>query len=69
MLGRVGNESTIELNGCRTDYDAQRYELGAFVVMPNHVHAIVRPFDDDANPLDQDDGQHRYRLGSIRLEP
>jgi len=20
-------------------------------------------------PLDQDDGQHRYRLGSIRLEP
>ena len=26
-------------------FDANRYELGCYVVMPNHVHAIVRPFD------------------------
>lgn len=25
-------------------FDGDRYGLGAFVVMPNHVHAIVRPF-------------------------
>lgn len=25
-------------------FDLQRYELGCYVVMPNHVHAIVRPF-------------------------
>jgi putative transposase len=24
-------------------FDGQRYELGSYVVMPNHVHAIVRP--------------------------
>jgi REP element-mobilizing transposase RayT len=24
-------------------FDGTRYELGAFVVMPNHVHALVRP--------------------------
>ena len=24
-------------------FDEQRYELGEWVVMPNHVHAIVRP--------------------------
>jgi type I restriction enzyme R subunit len=24
-------------------FDAQRYKLGAFVVMPNHVHALVKP--------------------------
>jgi putative transposase len=24
-------------------FDSQRYELGCYVVMPNHVHAIVRP--------------------------
>ena len=24
-------------------FDGERYELGAYVVMPNHVHAIVRP--------------------------
>jgi hypothetical protein len=24
-------------------FDGERYELGAYVVMPNHLHAIVRP--------------------------
>ncbi len=26
-------------------FDGTRYDLGAFAVMPNHVHALVRPFD------------------------
>jgi Rad3-related DNA helicase/REP element-mobilizing transposase RayT len=26
-------------------FDGQRYRLGHFVVMPNHVHALVRPLD------------------------
>ncbi len=33
-------------------YDGQQYELGAFVVMPNHVHALVRPFSDELFPLE-----------------
>lgn len=24
-------------------YDGERYELGEYVVMPNHVHAVVAP--------------------------
>jgi len=28
-------------------FDGERCELGAYVVMPNHVHAIVRPFARD----------------------
>ena len=31
-------------------FDGQRYELSAWVVMPNHVHAVVRP--EDAHRLD-----------------
>jgi D-tyrosyl-tRNA(Tyr) deacylase len=27
-------------------FDGQRYQLGAFVVMPNHVHALVTPLTD-----------------------
>jgi REP element-mobilizing transposase RayT len=33
-------------------FDGQRYELGCYVVMPNHVHAIVRPTDSKAQPLE-----------------
>lgn len=32
--------------------DGQSHELGAHVVMPNHVHAIVRPLSDDI-PLEE----------------
>lgn len=28
-------------------FDGERYELCAFVIMPNHIHAIIRPFDND----------------------
>jgi REP element-mobilizing transposase RayT len=27
-------------------FDGQRYALGEYVVMPNHVHALVQPLDD-----------------------
>jgi len=27
-------------------FDGQRYTLGKYVVMPNHVHALVEPLDD-----------------------
>jgi putative transposase len=33
-------------------FDGQRYELGCFVVMPNHVHAIVRPYSTDVDALE-----------------
>jgi REP element-mobilizing transposase RayT len=33
-------------------FDADRYELGCFVVMPNHVHVIVRPLLSEAHELE-----------------
>jgi putative transposase len=33
-------------------FDGQRYELGSYVVMPNHVHAIVRPSVNDGDSLE-----------------
>ena len=33
-------------------FDGERYELGAYVVMPNHVHALVRPYSDASQPLE-----------------
>jgi len=32
------------MHGVLRHFDAQRYELGAHVVMPNHVHAVISPF-------------------------
>ncbi|MFZ4777006.1 MAG: molybdenum cofactor biosynthesis protein MoaE, partial [Terrimicrobiaceae bacterium] len=29
-------------------FDGQRYQLGPFVIMPNHVHVLFRPFDTQA---------------------
>jgi putative transposase len=34
-------------------FDGERFELGCYVVMPNHVHAIVRPFGCDEDSLGQ----------------
>jgi REP element-mobilizing transposase RayT len=31
--------------GAITFFERQRYELAAWCVMPNHVHAVVRPLD------------------------
>ena len=33
-------------------FDGERYELGAYVVMPNHCHAILRPLACAAHPLE-----------------
>lgn len=33
-------------------FDGTRYELGAYVVMPNHVHALVRPLLCKEHPLE-----------------
>lgn len=34
-------------------FDGHRYELDSYVVMPNHVHAIVRPTFCDDHPLEK----------------
>jgi REP element-mobilizing transposase RayT len=34
-------------------FDGQRYELGCYVVMPNHVHGIVRPLMCEQEPLER----------------
>jgi putative transposase len=33
-------------------FDKERYELGAYVIMPNHVHAILRPSQCQTRPLE-----------------
>jgi REP element-mobilizing transposase RayT len=34
-------------------FDDERYELGSYVVMPNHVHLVVRAFDRDKEALER----------------
>jgi len=34
-------------------YDGQQYDLNAFVIMPNHVHLLVRPYSDCDHPLER----------------
>jgi putative transposase len=33
--------------------DDQQYELGCYVLMPNHVHAIIRPLQSETLPLEK----------------
>ncbi len=33
-------------------FDGAQYELGAYVIMPNHVHVLVRSFSDALYPLE-----------------
>ncbi|MGV3757371.1 MAG: UTP--glucose-1-phosphate uridylyltransferase [Verrucomicrobiota bacterium] len=35
-----------EMERCLRHFDGQRYTLGTYVIMPNHVHALVRPLAD-----------------------
>ena len=35
-----------------TKFDGKKYLRGAYVIMPNHVHAIVRPFDEEHGDLE-----------------
>jgi REP element-mobilizing transposase RayT len=34
-------------------FDGIRYELGCYVVMPNHVHLVIRPTRGDADALEK----------------
>jgi REP element-mobilizing transposase RayT len=45
-------QSAAQITTAMHHFDGQRYELGCYVVMPNHVHAIVRPTDPEAQPLE-----------------
>jgi REP element-mobilizing transposase RayT len=38
---------------CLHHFDGQRYELGCYVVMPNHVHGILRPLEPNNDPLEK----------------
>lgn len=42
-----------KLVGSLRYFDEERYELGCFVVMPNHVHAIMRPLAPAQFPLEK----------------
>ncbi|MEX0715730.1 MAG: hypothetical protein WD066_04050 [Planctomycetaceae bacterium] len=34
-------------------FDGERYELGCYVVMPNHAHALIRPLHPAEYPLER----------------
>ena len=34
-------------------FDNDRYELDCYVIMPNHVHSIVRPLHSETEPLER----------------
>ena len=40
------SEATSLLESSLRYFDGQRYQLGSFVIMPNHVHVLVRPWSD-----------------------
>jgi REP element-mobilizing transposase RayT len=44
VLGRI--EAKLIVERALRHFDGTRYQLGEFVVMPNHVHALVTPFED-----------------------
>jgi len=44
--------------------DGQHYELGCYVVMPNHVHAVLRPLQPALFPLEK--VLQRWKGGSAR---
>jgi putative transposase len=40
------------MTGAMHHFDGERYQLGAYVVMPNHVHVVVRPTEPQVHSLD-----------------
>jgi REP element-mobilizing transposase RayT len=40
-MRRSDVRSQVEL--CRLQFDGNRYDIDAFVLMPNHVHAVIKP--------------------------
>jgi len=47
-------------------FDGVRYELGCYVVMPNHVHAVVRPLQPEAHDAEDILGSWK-KHGSRRI--
>jgi putative transposase len=45
-------------------YAGKKYELGAYVIMPNHVHLLVRPYSDEQDPLEE--LEHGWKMFSAR---
>jgi len=43
-------EAADEVERCLRHFDGQHYSLGTFVIMPNHVHVLVRPLMDHPLP-------------------
>ena len=39
--------------GALRHFDGNHYELGCYVVMPNHVHSIIRPLQSEREPLEK----------------
>jgi REP element-mobilizing transposase RayT len=46
-------EAAAAVEKCLRHDDGKQYELIAFVVMPNHVHLLARPFSDSLYPLER----------------
>jgi putative transposase len=45
-----------------------RYELGCYVIMPDHLHAVVRPLDGQAHPLEDLVGSWK-QYAALRINP
>ena len=46
-----------------------QYELGAYVIMPNHVHLLVRPYSDELYPLENlEQGWKSYSAREINAK-
>jgi len=49
-------------------FDGERYDLWAFVIMPNHVHLLVKPNSDALHPLERiEQGWKSYSAREINL--
>lgn len=63
---RPGNSEEDGLAGRPTRKIQPRYELGCYVIMPNHVHAVLRPFDAETHPLEEIIGTWK-QYSSLRI--
>jgi REP element-mobilizing transposase RayT len=56
---------------CRAlhQFDSQRYELASYIIMPNHVHVLVRPLDERDEALERIlHSWKRYAAHEINLQ-
>ncbi len=47
------NWAAAEVVRCLQHHDGKQFDLCAFVVMPNHVHVLARPYSDAVFPLER----------------